>query len=93
MQAAEINVEVMKWMLIVTLLLAMVPTGLSFRYYMWYLRSLQLVVHLPMFYIVVPPNVCRYLEVVKPIVVFDLLPSEWVRSVLFTFDMEQHRYF
>lgn len=93
MEAAEVNVEVMNWLLLVTFLLAMVPTGMNFRYYMWYLRSLQLVVHLPMFYIVVPANVCRYLEVVKPIVVYDLLPSEWIRSILFTFDMVQHRFF
>lgn len=65
----------------------------GFNYNMWYLRSLQLVVHLPMVYIVCPANVCRYFEIVKPIVTFDLLPSEEIRDFIFRFDYAKQREF
>ena len=91
MEAAEANIGVMKAMFLVTYIFSLFPTGMDFRYFMWYLRSLQLLVHLPMFHVLVPANVSRYLEVVKPVVVFDYLPSEWLSHKLYTFDMEKQR--
>jgi hypothetical protein len=46
-----------------------------------------------MFYIILPPNVLRYLEVVKPVVTFDLLPSDAIRDAIFTIDYEKQREF
>ena len=91
MEAAEITAKVMAAMLLITLVLTSLPTGVNFRYYMWYLRSLQLVVHLPMFSVVLPPNAHRYIEGVKPIVVFDMLPMEQINDFFFTFDMAAQR--
>lgn len=91
MQAAEANIGVIKAMFLFTYVMALLPTGMNFRYFMWYLRSLQLVVHLPMLHVVVPPNVSRYLEVVKPIVVYDYLPSDSITSAIYTIDFESQR--
>lgn len=46
-----------------------------------------------MFYIVCPANVCRYLEIVKPIVVYDLLPSTEISDGIWSFDYETQRKF
>jgi ATP-dependent Zn protease len=46
-----------------------------------------------MFYIVHPANVMRYFEIVKPIITFDLLPSDDIRDAIFTIDYEKQREF
>lgn len=44
-----------------------------------------------MFHVVLPANVLRYLEMIKPIVTYDFLPTEKINSWLFSFDMEKQR--
>lgn len=46
-----------------------------------------------MFYIVVPANVCRYLELVMPIITFDMFRPEWSTMWMFNFDFESQRKF
>lgn len=91
MQAAKANIVTIKAMFLFCYALALLPTGMNFRYFMFYLRSLQLVVHLPMLHVLVPPNVSSYLEMVKPIVVYDYLPSDQITLGIFKIDMEQQR--
>ena len=93
MDLAEKGVFWMKMLLLMCLAFMMIPGAFGFRYYMWYLRSLQLVVHMPMLYIVCPSNVLRYLEIVKPIVVYDLLPSHEISDGIWNFDYETQREF
>lgn len=40
MQAAESNVATIKAMFLFSYIMALLPTGMNFRYFMWYLRSL-----------------------------------------------------
>lgn len=89
----ESAVSWMRYLLLISLAFMYLFDSFGFSYYMWYLRSLQLVVHLPMVYIVCPANVCRYFELVKPIVTFDLLPSEEIRDFIFSFDYAKQREF
>ena len=91
MQAAETNIHGMKAVFIFSYLMSLLPTGMNFRYFMWYLRSLQLVVHLPMFQVLMPANVMAYLEMVKPIVVFDYLPADKISDSIFSFDYSSQR--
>lgn len=44
-----------------------------------------------MIYIVCPANVSRYFELVKPIVVYDFLPSESISNIIWKFDHETQR--
>jgi len=52
------------------------------------IRSLQIVIHLPLIRILVPPNVNSVFEVLIPIVMFDLLDTEYTSEMWFEFDYE-----
>ena len=61
--------------------------------YVWYLRSLQLIVHLPMMSTILPANVQAYFESLIPTVQFDLMeiieplsPTNYVE-----FDIPKHK--
>lgn len=47
----------------------------SLEYAMGMINSLQMILHLPMLYIFVPPNVARFFQVILPIVMFDILSA------------------
>ena len=60
--------------------------------YIWYLRSLQMIVHLPMMSTILPANVQAYFESLIPIVQFDLLEAVDAFNLnnFVDFDMEIH---
>lgn len=82
----------MTGMLVFTYIMSHVGTG-NFHYFMWYLRAQQYVTHLPMFYVVFPPNAMWYFEMIFPIVTFNLIPREYLAYVPFSFDMDKQRQF
>ena len=60
------------------------------QYMMGMLRSLQIILHLPMLAIVIPGNVGLMFTTMVPLVMFDLLDSEYTTEQVLNFDYEQH---
>lgn len=79
--------------LIGSFLFSQLPAGGNFRYFMWYMRTMQYVAHLPMLHTVLPPNAMRYFEIIFPVVTFNLIPQEYLSFKLFNFDFEKQREF
>jgi hypothetical protein len=75
--------------LVGSFLFSQLPAGGNFRYFMWYMRTLQYVVHLPMLHVVLPPNAMRYFEVIFPVITFNFIPKEYLSFKLFNFDHEK----
>jgi len=53
------------------------------------IRSLQIVIHLPLIRILVPSNVNMVFSVVIPIVMFDIMETEYTSELFLEFDYEQ----
>ena len=77
--------------LVFALLLSLLGTGKGKVYYIWYLRGVQIVTHLPMLQILVPANVSLFYEVLVPFVQFDILDSQWTTELVMNFDYPEHR--
>ena len=50
------------------------------------IRSLQIIIHLPLIRILVPSNVNMIFSIVIPIVMFDILESDYTSELLLEFD-------
>ena len=57
---------------------------------MGYIKSLQMIIHLPMLNIIVPGNVANFFKIIIPVVQFDILDSKWTTELLLDFDYEEH---
>jgi len=53
------------------------------------IRSLQIVIHLPLIRILIPSNVNMVFSIIIPIVMFDLFDSEYTSELLLEFDYDQ----
>lgn len=55
---------------------------------MYLVRSLQMVLHLPVMQVIVPGNVSMLTSIIFPIVMFDILENDygWDASMIFKFD-------
>ena len=65
--------------LVMAFSLSMVSGG-ALQGFMWYLRSLQLIIHLPLMQTILPSNVSAFFEAIIPIVTFDILAdyTDWM---------------
>ena len=54
-----------------------------------WINSIQLIIHLPMLRILVPPSVTSFFEAIIPVFTFDILSSEWTSELVLTFDKDQ----
>ena len=52
-----------------------------FRGLKWYMRTLQMIVHLPMLRTIMPPNATTFFKYLIPAVMFDILDSDWLDLV------------
>ena len=78
----------MKIMLIVAVAMNFVLAG-SMQYMMIMIRSLQMILHLPMLNVIVPGNVNMFIGLIIPIAMFDVLENDYVNpSMLFEFEEE-----
>ena len=71
----------MKIIFIVSIAMNVIFQG-GMRYYMLLIRILQLILHLPIFHIMVPGNVSMLFQILIPIVTFDIISEEKFRSVM-----------
>jgi len=47
-----------------------------------------MILHLPMMHVIIPGNVNMFFSILIPIVMFDIIDSEWSTELVFTFDSE-----
>lgn len=64
--------------------------GGALRYFIWYLRTVQIIAHLPMQKTIVPANVNHFFRLMIPLLTFDLLDSDWTTKYVFNFDFAWH---
>ena len=88
MGAAGAGSEVMKYSMAAVFMFCQLVAGDGFRYFNWYLRSLQIALHYPMMHIIVPANVSAFFEGLLPIIQFDILDPEWTTELWFKFNDE-----
>jgi hypothetical protein len=70
---AELGEETMRWILIAAFFISLFIGG-GMKYMVMYIRSLQLILHLPLLkYIVTPSNVNMVFSIIIPIAMFDVL--------------------
>jgi len=60
----------------------------AFGYMLQWINSIQMVIHLPMMQIIIPPNVGAYFQSVLPIITFDIIDRDYLKVVL-DFDDEK----
>ena len=60
----------------------------AFCYMLQWINSIQMVIHLPMMQIIIPPNVAAYFQSVLPIITFDIIDRDYLKAVL-DFDDEK----
>jgi len=77
----------MKAMLIVSFLMNLIMSG-AMMYMLTMIRSLQMILHLPMMRVIIPGNVNMFFSILIPIVMFDIIDSEWSTEIVFGFDFE-----
>lgn len=54
-----------------------------------WINSLQILIHLPMLYIIIPANVSQFFGVIIPIVTFDVLDPEYTTMLVLDFDEDR----
>jgi hypothetical protein len=64
----------------------------SMIYLLGFLQSLQLVLHLPMFSIIIPANVAMIFEYILAVVMFDILDPSYTTELVFNFDSDSHKF-
>ena len=93
---SEIADAVLTWVFIGSVFINLVLSNLgSMEYTLTMINSLQMVVHLPIFSVVVPGNVMMFLQIILPIVMFDVLePLESMgisAEQIFSIDLNSRR--
>ena len=73
--------------LIGTFVMNQIMSG-GYRFMLEMIRSLQLILHLPMLRIVFPANVSSLFSAIVPIAMLDVLDSEYTTELVFEFDDE-----
>ena len=51
-----------------------------------FINSLQMLIHLPLLNIIMPANVSSFMQLLVPVVQFDILDSSWTTELIFEFD-------
>jgi hypothetical protein len=79
----------MKIILVVSVAMNIVMSG-SMIYTIGMIRSLQMILHLPMLNIIVPGNVSMFMSLIFPVAMFDVLENDYANpSMLFNFEPEE----
>ena len=66
-----------------------VLTG-SMTYMTIFLRSLQIILHLPLLRILVPSNVSMVVEIIFPVAMFDVIDPDYSTKLFLDFDYQDH---
>ena len=71
----------MLWLAVVLALMNSLSPAASL-WFIWYLRSLQMIIHLPLMRTILPTNAHSFFSVLIPVVTFDVLDIEHLCSYL-----------
>ena len=85
--SAEASQDMMKMILMGTFAMNIIMTG-AMTYMTGMIRSLQLILHLPIFSVIIPGNVSMMFSLMVPVVMYDILDSSYTSELVFTFDFE-----
>lgn len=85
--SAEASQDMMKAILMGTFAMNIIMTG-AMTYMTGMIRSLQLILHLPIFSVIIPGNVSMMFSLMVPVVMYDILDSSYTSELVFTFDFE-----
>jgi len=77
----------MEILLIVSLILNIFDRR-AMMYMIALIRSLSVIIHLPLLRIIIPNNVSLVFSIIIPIVMFDILDSEYSSELLLEFDYD-----
>ena len=77
--ALESGKESMRWIFITAVIfnLAISISDGTLKYLMFLIRSLQIIIHLPMFRFVIPSNMSMLNDIIYPIIMFDVLENDY----------------
>ena len=85
----------MNWLLIISIVLYLISNGkLAIRFMFIMVRSLQLIMHLPMLQVIFPGNAMTLIVIVIPVVGFDILETfldwEMLNESFEVFNFNEH---
>jgi len=63
-------------------------TDLTLNYMLAMIRALQIVIHLPLMRIYIQANLNMVFSILIPIVMFDIMDSEYISELLLEFDFD-----
>ena len=78
----------LKFLIVIAFVLNIIVQG-SGHYLTMLIRSLQIILHLPILKIIVPPNVSMVFGYMIKVVMFDIFDAEWTTELVLDFDHEK----
>jgi hypothetical protein len=54
-----------------------------------WINSLQMMLHLPMLHVIMPPNVREFFAIILPVAMFDIIESSYSTELIMDFDYEK----
>mmetsp|Transcript_41185 Transcript_41185/g.62649 ORF Transcript_41185/g.62649 Transcript_41185/m.62649 type:complete len:111 (+) Transcript_41185:3922-4254(+) len=90
--ATETLESSMRWLFLSSFVLNLFIGG-ALSYMLLFIRSLQLIIHLPIFHVLMPANVILFYKSIMPFAKFDLLDNDMGLNAgtVLSFDEEQQR--
>lgn len=73
-------------MMIASFIMNTMMTGPSLYYFIAWVNTMQMVMHLPMLRPLLPPNVLSFIAVLLPVFNFDLITPEMSTDLVFEFE-------
>jgi len=86
-KSAENSQSTMKGLLIGTFVMNLVMQG-AMVFMIGMIRSLQIILHLPLFKNIFPANVSMLFAIMVPVVMFDIIESSWTTELVLDFDTD-----
>jgi hypothetical protein len=84
-ESSKIGNISLKFMFVFTLVLNIFCHG-ALDYMIRVIRSLQMIIHMPMLRIIIPANVIVFYEIIIPIIMFDILEADYSTKYILNFD-------
>jgi len=85
-EKAEQTKEAMKWIMILAFFMNVMMTGDSLIYFIGWINTMQIIMHLPMLKPTLPANVLKLMQQILPIVSFDIVESEYSTDLVFDYE-------
>ena len=75
-------------LMVITFVINFVFSG-GMYYFLILVRSLQIVLHIPMLKVILPGNVSLFFGYVISVAMFDILDADWTTKYVFNFDEDK----